>query len=66
MVPLNDNEFMVDIILKTQAEVVLVIQNYLGSINHSILTIDALRYRKINVFGIVFNGPHISFLKIFY
>jgi len=57
MVPLNDNEFMVDIILKTQAEVVLVIQNYLGSINHSILTIDALRYRKINVFGIVFNGP---------
>ncbi|HET6992680.1 MAG TPA: dethiobiotin synthase [Bacteroidia bacterium] len=57
MVPLNDKEFIVDIIVKMQAEVVLVIQNYLGSINHSILTIDALRFRKIPVKGIVFNGP---------
>jgi dethiobiotin synthetase len=57
MVPLNNTEYIVDIIIKTQAEVVLVIQNYLGSINHSILTIDALRFRKIPVKGIVFNGP---------
>jgi dethiobiotin synthetase len=57
MVPLNDREFFVDIITKIDAEVVLVIQNYLGSINHSILSIDALRSRKIPVLGIVFNGP---------
>jgi dethiobiotin synthetase len=57
MVPLNDREFIVDIITKLDAEVVLVIQNYLGSINHSILSIDALRNRKIPVLGIVFNGP---------
>jgi dethiobiotin synthetase len=57
MVPLNDREFIVDIITKIDAEVVLVIQNYLGSINHSILSIDALRSRKIPVLGIVFNGP---------
>jgi dethiobiotin synthetase len=57
MVPLNDKEFIVDIITKLDAEVVLVIQNYLGSINHSILSIDSLRNRKINVLGIVFNGP---------
>lgn len=57
MVPLNDKEFIVDIITKLNAEVVLVIQNYLGSINHSILTIDALKFRKIPVLGIVFNGP---------
>lgn len=57
MVPLNSKEFIVDIITKVNAEVVLVIQNYLGSINHSILSIDALRYRKIPVMGIVFNGP---------
>ncbi|CAN5265121.1 dethiobiotin synthase [soil metagenome] len=57
MVPLNDKEFIVDIITKTKSEVVLVIQNYLGSINHSILSIDALRMRNIPVIGIVFNGP---------
>lgn len=57
MVPLNDKEFVVDIITKLDAEVVLVIQNYLGSINHSILSIDSLRTRKIKVLGIVFNGP---------
>ncbi|MBI3509653.1 MAG: dethiobiotin synthase [Bacteroidetes bacterium] len=59
MVPLNDKEFIVDIIKKVNAEVVLVIQNYLGSINHSLLSIDALRFRNIPVLGLVFNGaPH--------
>lgn len=57
MVPLNHKEFIVDIILKMQAEVVLVIQNYLGSINHSILTIEGLRSRNIKVLGLIFNGP---------
>lgn len=57
MVPLNDKEFIVDLIIKCQAEVVLVIQNYLGSINHSILSIDSLKFRNIPVMGIIFNGP---------
>lgn len=57
MVPLNDKEFIVDLIIKTGAEVVLVIQNYLGSINHSILSIDSLKFRNIPVKGIIFNGP---------
>jgi dethiobiotin synthetase len=59
MVPLNDTENMIDLISKFNAQVVVVIQNYLGSINHSLLTIDALRFRKLNILGIVFNGaPH--------
>lgn len=57
MVPLNDKEFIVDLIKALNSEVVLVIQNYLGSINHSILSIDALRFRNIPVLGILFNGP---------
>ncbi len=57
MVPLNSNEFIIDMIEQLKAEVVLVIQNYLGSINHSILSIDALRVRGIPVMGLVFNGP---------
>lgn len=57
MVPINENEFIIDIIRKFDCETVLVIQNYLGSINHSMLSIDALKYRNIKLLGIVFNGP---------
>ena len=59
MVPLNRKEFMVDMIKKFDAEVVLVIQNYLGSINHSLLSIDQLKSRGLKILGIVYNGaPH--------
>ena len=59
MVPLNRKEFMVDLIKKFDAEVILVIQNYLGSINHSLLSIDQLKSRGMKILGIVFNGaPH--------
>lgn len=59
MVPINRKEFMIDMIPKFNAEVVLVIQNYLGSINHSLLSIEALKQRGFKISGIVFNGaPH--------
>ncbi len=59
MVPLNNNHFIIDLIKKFDAEVIVVIQNYLGSINHSLLTIDALKQRGIKIIGLVFNGsPH--------
>lgn len=57
MVPLNSSEFIIDLISKFEAEAVLVIQNYLGSINHSLLSIDALKHRNIKIMGLVFNGP---------
>lgn len=47
MVPLNDNDLIIDLIKKLDAEVVLVSQNYLGSINHTLLSADALRSRNI-------------------
>ncbi len=59
MVPLNNNEFVIDMINKFDAEVILVCQNYLGSINHSLLSIDALKQRGCKILGLVFNGsPH--------
>ncbi|CAN5403499.1 dethiobiotin synthase [soil metagenome] len=59
MVPLNRKEFMIDLVKKFDAEVILVIQNYLGSINHSLLSVDVLKGRGLNILGIVFNGaPH--------
>jgi dethiobiotin synthetase len=57
MVPLNRTEFMIDMIKLFDAEVVLVIQNYLGSINHTLLSIDALKNRGLRILGVVFNGP---------
>ncbi len=66
MVPLDDkSHFVIDLIQKFDAETVVVIQNYLGSINHSILTIDALKHRKNKILGGIFNGhPHPLSYKI--
>jgi len=59
MVPINNTHYIIDLIKKFDAEAIVVIQNYLGSINHSLLTIDALKHRGINILGLVFNGsPH--------
>ena len=56
MVPLNRNEFIIDLIIKVQADVVLVVKNYLGSINHTLLSVEIMKSRKINIIGIIFNG----------
>lgn len=56
MVPLNDKDLMIDLIKKLDAEVVLVIQHYLGSINHSLLSLEALYSRNISIRAIIFNG----------
>ncbi|OKS86471.1 dethiobiotin synthase [Mucilaginibacter polytrichastri] len=56
MVPLNEKYLMIDLIKKLQAEVILVSQNYLGSINHTILSWKALQQENIPIKGIIFNG----------
>lgn len=56
LVPLNDNDLIVDLIKIQQAETVLVSDLYLGSINHTLLTIEALQRRAIPIKGIIFNG----------
>ncbi len=56
MVPINDECLIIDLIEKMKAEVILVANNYLGSINHTLLSVNALRSRNIPVAGIVFNG----------
>jgi len=56
MVPLNDEEFVIDIARKNAVEVVLVADLYLGSINHTLLTVDYLKRNDIKVKGIIFNG----------
>jgi len=56
MVPLNDKTLVIDLIKHLKAEVVLVSKNYLGSINHTLLSIDLLKSRDVKITGIVFNG----------
>ena len=56
MVPINRKDLMIDLIQKLDVEVILISKNYLGSINHTLLSIEALKCRNINVKGIIFNG----------
>jgi dethiobiotin synthetase len=59
LVPLNHTYFVADMIAKFKCEAVLVIQNYLGSTNHTLLSIEALKVRNIPIKGLVYNGaPH--------
>ena len=54
-VPLNNQDTIVDLIA-ADYKVVVVSRHYLGSINHTLLTIEALQNRKINIAGIIFSG----------
>lgn len=54
-VPLNDTDCVIDLI-QPDYKVIVVSRHYLGSINHTLLTIEALQNRKISIAGIVFNG----------
>lgn len=55
LVPLNDTECVVDLI-KKDYKVIVVSRHYLGSINHTLLTIEALQNRQLKVAGIIFSG----------
>jgi dethiobiotin synthetase len=57
LVPLNDDEFVIDLVERFRAQVILVADLYLGSINHTLLTWRELASRQLNVKGIIFNGP---------
>jgi dethiobiotin synthetase len=57
MVPLNDRETNLDLIQHLQLPVILVSKNYLGSINHTLLTYELLKQHRVPMAGIVFNGP---------
>ena len=54
-VPLNNEQSIVDLIAPDY-KVIVVSRHYLGSINHTLLTVEALQNRKINIAGIVFSG----------
>lgn len=56
LVPINQHHCVIDLIQHLKAQVVLVSRNYLGSINHTLLSAQALKAYNIAVKGIIFNG----------
>lgn len=57
MVPMNEEgDCMVDLIKLIDAKVVLVSKNYLGSINHTLLSCHVLANYGLEVIGIIING----------
>lgn len=63
MVPLNDNFLIIDLIKQLNARVILVTKHYLGSINHTLLSLHALKKYGIPVMGIIFNGDKDIYSK---
>jgi dethiobiotin synthetase len=60
MVPLTEQVFTIDFIQQLEAKVIIVAQNYLGSINHALLTAQVLKQRAIPVLGWIFSGEYHS------
>lgn len=61
MVPLNEIQFVCDLIKKMKATVIIVSKNELGSINHSLLTAAVLKQRKIKIAGWIFNEKFMDY-----
>ncbi len=56
MVPLTDHLLVSDLIKHLNLPVILVSKNYLGSINHALLSVEYLKQKNIPIVGIIFNG----------
>lgn len=56
LVPLNRTNFMIELARKLDAEVILVVRNYVGCINHTLLAIDYLQKNHYNLKGLILNG----------
>ena len=58
LVPINQKNTILDLIINFDIPVVLVSNFYLGSINHTLLTVNTLKQHNVKMKGIVFNGEH--------
>ena len=56
LVPVNDTELMIDLICALELPVLVVARSSLGTINHTLTTLEALRSRGLSVAGIVMVG----------
>jgi dethiobiotin synthetase len=61
LVPLNETAFVADLIKALDAKVILISRNYLGSINHSLLTARVCREMNLPVLGWIFNDQYLDY-----
>jgi dethiobiotin synthetase len=57
LVPLNENNLVIDLITEIGLPVILTSRSTLGTINHTLLSLEALRSRHVPVAGVVMSGP---------
>ena len=57
LVPLNDREKIVDLMARLALPAVVVARTSVGTINHTLLTVEALRRRGLEVAFVVLSGP---------
>jgi dethiobiotin synthetase len=57
LVPLTDTDYVIDLAAELHLPVILVARSTLGTINHTLLSIEALRRRGLPLAGVVVNGP---------
>jgi malonyl-CoA O-methyltransferase len=57
LVPLSDTALMIDLMARLELPVVVVARTGLGTINHTLLTLAALRARRLTVAGVILSGP---------
>jgi dethiobiotin synthetase len=56
LVPINDQQTNLDLIKQLNLPVVLISKNYLGSINHTLLSIELLKQHGVTLEGLILNG----------
>lgn len=56
MVPINEKYMMLDLMKKLSLPVLLVARSILGTINHTLLSLEAIRRHHLHVIGVVLNG----------
>ena len=57
MVPLTDRAYVIDLATELHLPIILVTRSTLGTINHTLLSLEAIRRRGLTLAGVVVNGP---------
>jgi dethiobiotin synthetase len=65
LVPMNGNNLLMDLYASWDCEWIVVSRHYVGSINHTLLTLEALMRRGVDLKGLIFNGPDEPFTENF-
>lgn len=60
LVPLNREKMMLDLMVQLDLPVLLVARSTLGTLNHTLMSLQVMRSRGLTIWGVVLNGPHHS------